>query len=111
MQRHNGGFEGCENIVLTRGDHQYEDAHTANSLDTALALAEQLPGEEIWIAGGEGVYRESLPLASRLYLTQIHAEIEGDVFFPKWSEHFKRCISARESSNNEYRYTFYVYER
>jgi dihydrofolate reductase len=51
-----------------------------------MALAEQacaLAGaEEIMVIGGEQIYSMTLPVADRLYLTQVDAEVEGDAYFP-----------------------------
>ena len=70
-----------QNIIVSRNsDYRPSGIDVAASLDAALALA----GEqgEIFICGGEQIYRLALPLANRLYLTIVHAEIEGDTYFP-----------------------------
>ena len=73
---------GRTNVVLTRSD-DFEAPGTRifHSLDDAL---EDLAGEEeVFVIGGEGVFRESLPRAERLYITRVHEVIEGDVVFPE----------------------------
>jgi len=73
---------GRQNIVVTRDpDFAAEGAATASSLDAAVALAGQVP--EICVIGGESLYREALPRARRLYLTQVHRSFEGDTHMPK----------------------------
>lgn len=77
---------------------------------TALAAAQELEGE-IMICGGQRIYEETLPNCDRLYLTLVHAELEGDTYFPdwrqlKWTESFRQ-----ESSDANYRYTFSILER
>jgi dihydrofolate reductase len=78
---------GRTNIVITR-DPQWQAAgvQVASSLQDAMALAEQacaLAGaEEIMVIGGEQIYSMTLPVADRLYLTQVDAEVEGDAYFP-----------------------------
>lgn len=74
-------------------------------LPAALGRAQRLPNP-IWIAGGVRIYAEALPLADRLYLTEIEADVEGDVFFPEWREHFQREIVRQASSHENWRYTF-----
>ena len=78
---------GRTNIVITR-DPQWQAAgvEVASSLQDAMALAEQacaLAGaEEIMVIGGEQIYSMTLPVADRLYVTQVDAEVEGDAYFP-----------------------------
>jgi dihydrofolate reductase len=83
-----------------------------HSLAEALAVAENLTGE-IYICGGERVFAETLALSRpmRLHLTLIHAEVAGDTYFPEWRHLFWREIGQRESSNANYRYTFFTLER
>jgi dihydrofolate reductase len=78
---------GRTNIVISR-DPQWDSAgvEVAQSLEAALQLGREAchaaGAEEIMVIGGEQIYRMSLPLADRLYLTQVDAEIEGDAYFP-----------------------------
>jgi dihydrofolate reductase len=83
-----------------------------HSLPQALAVAENLTGE-IYICGGERVFAETLALARpmRLHLTLIHAEVPGDTYFPEWRHLVWREVGRRESSDANYRYTFYTLER
>lgn len=103
---------GCETIVLThRDDWSAEGVHVADSLEAARRLAEELPGK-VWIGGGEGLYRETLPVAERLYLTLVHTDVpDGDRFFPDWRNEFPKEVYRRESEDEHYRFTFLVFER
>ncbi len=76
-----GALPNRRNIVITRrADFSAPGAEVAHSLQEALNTAD---GEEIFIIGGESIYRAAMPLAQRLYLTQIHAELpDADTFFP-----------------------------
>jgi dihydrofolate reductase len=82
-------------------------AQAAPTLAEALALAEALPGQ-IYICGGEQIYRETIamPAATRLYLTLVHAQVEGDRHFPEWREAFPRELARREGADATWRYTF-----
>ena len=51
------------------------------SVEEALAKMEKLPGE-VYVTGGEQVYREFLPLASKLYLTEVAEKCDADAYFP-----------------------------
>ena len=87
-----GLLPGRRHIVLTRSPEWRADgAEVAHSADAALALA----GEgRVSIVGGAEVYRLMLPHTTRIELTEVHAEVEGDArvppFGPEWRE------SARE---------------
>jgi len=103
---------GCETIVLTRRENwQAEGAHLAHSLEAGRRLAETLPGK-VWIGGGEGLYRDTLPLAERLYLTLVHTVVpDGDRFFPDWRNEFTKEVYREECSDENYRFTFLIFER
>ena len=91
---------GRRNIVVTRNpDYDSPGCEIAHSLETALALCEG--AEEVIIAGGQALYEAALPLATRIYLTEVHALVGGDTFFPEvdlggWAESWRREHSADE---------------
>lgn len=71
-------------IILTRqAEYQAPGCLVAHSLEAALHLARSA---EVFVAGGAEIYAQALPLADRLYLTQIHAAYDGDCFFPDFDE-------------------------
>ncbi|MBF0244352.1 MAG: dihydrofolate reductase [Planctomycetes bacterium] len=73
------------NLVISRNpDWQAEGAEVFASLPAALGSCG--PEEEVFICGGAGIYAEALPLAGRLYLTRIHADVVGDTCFPTYDE-------------------------
>lgn len=110
---------GRTNIVITRDMSFHADGvKIVHTLDEALALAEKISlidgAEEAVVIGGAEIYALALPKADRLYMTQVHAEVEGDAHFPpfnlnEWHE------AAREnqepSETNPYPYSFIVLER
>lgn len=110
---------GRANIVMTRDPgFRAEGVLVANDLDTALALAnkeaKRMNAKEIAIIGGSGVFAETLPLASRLEITEVHGKPEGDTHFPEfdrteWRE-TKRDGPHKESGAT-FPYTFVTLER
>ena len=84
--------------------------HIVPGVAQALALAETLEGE-IMVCGGQRIYEETLPLAHRLYLTLVHATVEGDTYFPDWEAYTWQKIEHREGNDAHHRYTFQVLER
>jgi dihydrofolate reductase len=110
-------LDGRRPVVLTSRspaprDDRGNEPVLVRSLAEALAVAEELPGE-IYICGGERIYAETLalPRPMRLHLTLIHAEIPGDTYFPEWRHLDWRELHRRESSDTNYRYTFFTLER
>jgi dihydrofolate reductase len=110
---------GRTNIVITR-DTQYapEGVVVTHSLEEALTLARTIAEKdnvsEIMIIGGAQIYEQSCALADRLYVTQVHAVLEGDAFFPEidqtqWREvereDFKRC------EKNPFDYSFVILDK
>ena len=73
---------GRDNLVLTR-DRAWSAAgvRVVHSLEEALAAAR--PSAELVVIGGAQIYRLTLPLAQRLYLTRVHADVPGDTYFPR----------------------------
>jgi dihydrofolate reductase len=70
------------NIVVTRNHHYAAEGATVTcSLPEAIAIAGE--NDETFIIGGAELYRQALPLAQRLYLTEIAQPYDGDVFFPE----------------------------
>jgi dihydrofolate reductase len=75
---------GRDNIVLTQGPMRIDGVTIAPTLDDALAIARQRAGPEgeVFVLGGAEVFRQTLPLADRLYVTEVDAEPPGDACFP-----------------------------
>lgn len=72
------------NIVVTRAsDFQAPDCQVVHSLNEALQAASD--AEEVMLIGGAMLYELGLSKVDRLYLTEVHAEIVGDVFFPEFN--------------------------
>lgn len=78
----------------------------------ALRGALEACGRECIVIGGEAVYRDALPLAGRVYATEIEHDVEGDAFFPELPPSQWRCVERGERIvENELAFTFAVYER
>ena len=104
---------GRPTIVVSR-DPAFvaEGARVARSVDQALELA--AGADEVFIAGGQAIYREALPVADRVYLTRVHARFEGDTFFPGFdASGWRVVVEERHEADekNPHAHTFLVYER
>ncbi len=110
---------GRTNIVITRNtDWQAEGIKVAHTLGQAYDLAEaicEIDGQdELMIIGGDQIYQSSLPEIDKIYLTQVHAVVEGDAWFPEvdwgqWKEIGREDYTAE--GPNPYDYSFVVFER
>jgi len=104
---------GRDNIVVTRAmDYTAAGAQVVHSIDAALRAAGDAP--EIMVIGGARLYEQTLERAGRIYLTLVHAVVEGDALFPCIDPDAWRVIgseSFRADDRNEYDYSFKVLER
>ena len=91
---------GRRSLVLThRPAGLPPGVEAVDSLPAALAACQGEP--ELCVIGGAGLFHQTLPLASRLELTLVHALIEGDVLFPGYDEGQWREIARREHPADE----------
>jgi dihydrofolate reductase len=86
----------------------------AQSLQQALALASDRGDEEVFIIGGGQIFKRSLPLADCIYLTQVHAQVDADTFFPTFDENqWDEIESSYHPADelNQYPTTFKILSR
>lgn len=106
---------GRLNIVVTRNaDWQNPGVRVASSLEQAVAIAveENLQGQEVMVIGGEEIYRTALEQVDRLYITRVQAKVEGDAFFPEYNESEWQEVSRKQpESQSDIPYFFQVLER
>ena len=110
---------GRTNIVITRQPgYAAEGVKVVASLDEALVLAEDIAlidgASELMVIGGEEIYRAAIPRATRVYLTEVHARVEGDAYLPEFDRAQWREVSREKwpaTEANPYPYSFVVYER
>jgi dihydrofolate reductase len=108
---------GRFNFVITRNkdwDPHNPKVIVVASLDEAIRRAASTDCREIFVAGGGQIYAEALPLADKIYLTRVHAVVEGDAYFPaldekKWAMTSNVDFGADE--RHAYDYSFQVWER
>ena len=104
---------GRPHIVVTRGDLHVDGVQTAHSIEEALALVSG--DSEPFICGGAEIYRQSMHRATRMYITQIHADVEGDTYFPEFDDVNEWKLADREDfeadEKNDYPFSFLTYEK
>jgi dihydrofolate reductase len=108
-----GLLPGRRHIVVTRQqDYVAQGAETASDLESSIALAGDV--DEVMIVGGATLYAEALPMADRLYMTLVDADIDGDAHFPDfdldaWQVIAESSVPADEK--NRYDLRFLTLER
>lgn len=118
-----GALPGRRTLVLTR-DPEWQpgeeekgreaEVEGAHSLDQAIQRARDRGETELFVCGGEAVYRDALPEAHRMVLTRVEAEPEGDTCFPEpdWSRW--RLVASEDrqpDGRNPFAYRFQTYDR
>lgn len=101
------------NMVISRQKNLHlPGCEVFSSLSDAIKAVDT--NEEVMIIGGESIFRESLSLADRLYLTIIDHEFEGDTVFPQWDKSAWKVISSetyQSDESNQYGYIFIQLEK
>ena len=103
---------GRLNIVISRdASLSIEGVTIVTSIEQALEVAAEV--EEVMIIGGGAIYVACLPVANKLYVTHIEAEIEGDTQFPDWGNEFKETYSEayQADEKNAYNMRFTILEK
>lgn len=87
------GTSGCTalpdrtNIVLSTDEtYCFEGAQVLHSLQELKQYVKQYPGQEVYVIGGEEVYRLLLPYCDTAYITKVHRQYEADAYFPNLDE-------------------------
>ncbi|WP_025117226.1 dihydrofolate reductase [Lysinibacillus fusiformis] len=104
---------GRRNIVITRDENYHaEGIETVTSLEEAIAIAIAGDVEEIMIIGGEQIFRLSMEMADRLYITKINHSFQGDTFFPSYAEDFVEVSAEQpETASEGYTFQYQIFER
>jgi len=101
------------NIVITRSKTlEIPGVEVKNSIEMALATCQA--EHEVFLIGGAELYRLALPVAERIYLTRVHATLEGDAFFPELDASVWKLVHSEDhiaDLRNDYAFTFETYER
>ena len=104
----NSPLKGRTNIIVTRNpDYRQAGCIIVHNLQEAYEKARQENPEEIFILGGEEIYRQALPDVEKIYLTEVHDQFEGDAFFPElddqdWEEVKREDFEPDEKNNHPY---------
>ncbi len=103
------------NIVITHQKaYDAPGAIVVGSIEAAIEKAKQTGEKEVFIIGGAEIFKQSMHLTDKIYLTKIYHSFEGDTFFPElnyneWKE-VKR-VDCTADEKNKYDYSFFEYEK
>ena len=111
----NKPLPGRFNIVITRqADWKAEGTIAATDLNDALQKAAATNCNEIFVIGGGDIYKQSMELADKIYITRVHATLDGDTFFPAIDETIWQLITNQDFGADEkhaFAYSFQTWER
>jgi dihydrofolate reductase len=98
----NKPLPGRTNIVITKQvNWTSENVIVVNSIEAAIQKAKDLNFKDIFIIGGGEIYKESMSIADKIYLTKVHTTIEGDTYFPELQNDKWKMISNKDFSADE----------
>lgn len=102
------------NIILSRNpNYHVKDAIVVHSIEELQKELEQYPSEDVYVIGGETVYKELLPLCDTAHITKIDHAYEADAYFPNLDQDNQWRITAdsEEQTYFDLEYVFLKYER
>ena len=102
------------NIVITKDmDYEADGAIIVHSIEEALEAAKDFADEDIYVIGGESIYKQMLPLCTVAHITKIDYAYQADAFFPDLDkeEGWKVTESSDERTYFDLIYEFLKYER
>lgn len=111
----NTELAGRMNIVVTsKEDWHPQGVEVTHTIDEAIEKAKESDANEIFIIGGGEIFKQTIGIADRIYLTRVHANVAGDTYYPvldqsKWKLISKESFPADEKNN--YPYTFEVWDK
>jgi len=94
------------NIVITRNTN-YEVPKGVLVYNSVKDALEKHKDENIFVIGGAGIYKQTIDLADKLYITHVNEEIDGDAFFPKIDSDVWEEVEVKEHEN----FSFITYLR
>jgi len=102
---------GRTTVIVTRNhDYQVEGAVVVHSLEAALSAS--IEDDEVFLIGGAELYQIGLPVAQKLYVTEVHAEFEGDAFLPAFDmTQWEEASRERHQAENGLTFSYVTYQR
>ncbi|MDB5196931.1 MAG: hypothetical protein JWP88_1302 [Flaviaesturariibacter sp.] len=106
---------GRKSIVITRNQEwKHEGVEVVHSIEEAIVLAATYSIKEIFVIGGAEIFKTAFEKATRIYLTRIHHQFKGDVYFPELDTNQWKLVSNKDceaDEKNAFAHSFQVWER
>ena len=111
----NKPLPGRTNIVVTsNSDWHAAGTITTGNINEAIAKAAETNSKQAFIIGGGEIYKQSMEIADIIYITRVHAQLEGDTFFPEIDESKWKLTSNQDFVADEkhaYNYSFQIWKK
>ena len=111
----NKPLPGRTNIVITTNpDWKVETVIVVKNLKDAIQKAAETNSKQIFIIGGGEIYKQSMDIADSIYITRVHADLEGDTFFPEIDKSKWKLTSNQDFEADEkhaYSYSFQIWKK
>ncbi|WP_163537612.1 dihydrofolate reductase [Gracilibacillus sp. YIM 98692] len=111
----NGPLPNRKNVVLTKNKSFTADGCTViDEIEDIKQLEKESSEEEIFVIGGEEIFKQTLHIADRIYMTYIDESFDGDTFFPNFDEaqwQISKKTKGPKDEKNKYDYYYIQYDR
>jgi dihydrofolate reductase len=111
----NKPLPGRTNIVVTsKPDWHVAGTITTGNINEAIVKAAETNSKQAFIIGGGEIYKQSMEIADIIYITRVHAQLEGDTFFPVIDESKWKLTSNQDFLADEkhaYNYSFQIWKK
>lgn len=106
---------GRINIVMTRKtDWHPKNVFIVHEIDEAIAMAKESDAKEIFIIGGGEIFKQTIGMVDRIYMTRVHTKVDGDTSYPEINKSqwkLTKSDSFPADEKNNYPFTFEVWDR
>ena len=101
------------NIIISRNTSTIEGCHVFNRIEASIEFAKNLNETELFIIGGDSIYKQSLSFTNTVYLTRIHHTFNADAFFPSLENdwHLTNEEKHLADEKNQFDFSFQVFEK
>jgi dihydrofolate reductase len=101
------------NIIISRNISTIEGCHVFNSIEAGIEFAKNLNETELFIIGGDSIYKQSLSLTNTVYLTRIQHTFNADAFFPSLKNDWQLTNEEKHLADekNQFDFSFQVFEK
>jgi dihydrofolate reductase len=100
-------------VITTKSDWKRDDVTVAHTVDEAIQKACESECNELFIIGGGEIFKQTMNIANRIYLTRVHTTLDGTVFYPELGSEWKLVTEDPHPADekHQYAYTFQLWER